>query len=224
MPHNHSPRCCCGPHYDGAIVTSAKPCPSCVEHGELASLNSAPNIDGDQCPEESPSTGARCFLKSGHPGAHLPAECPSCHTADGHPHTDYCQMPNEHGDRPGLPAQPETVDLVGHLRAAVDRARDVRAAQAQTSQPAATTSQPPTHTRSTPRAGTCPSCYLDTDDTPALNCNRPDYHDRPSPLRSQSDTGDCPSCSHPLATPPGWGCATPHIHPPRQPSVTTHLR
>lgn len=153
MPHNHSPRCCCT-QPDHSIRATPETCPSCVEHGELASLNSQPlpgcNCAGDlheecanaqppQCPEESPSTGARCLRIEGHPGMHQPAECPSCHTTDGHPHTDYCQMPPEARE---LAARMLADDLAnGYLP------DGTRTAMAQTSQPAATTSQPPTHTR-----------------------------------------------------------------------------
>lgn len=171
MPHNHSPRCCCEPTYNGAIVTSAKPCPSCIEHGELATLgNNAPITDNP------------------------PAECPSCHTTDGHPHTDYCQAPASQPrcqtvDVDGEPiriqgsgghispaaskaiaavvratrdamAQPLDCQGTGHeheeelpdcrtctTQPSIDRAREARAAQATTSQPAATTSQPHTQQR-----------------------------------------------------------------------------
>ena len=39
---------------------------------------------------------------TGRRGPLAPAECPSCHTADGHPHTDYCTAENR--DYPGQPA------------------------------------------------------------------------------------------------------------------------
>lgn len=201
MPHNHSPRCCCEHTYNGAIVTSAIPCPICVEHGELATLgNNAPFINCPQC--DARADGTPCTHRppadAGHPAdddtdawlaaqpavladqrARLAAlECPSCHTTNGHPHTDYCQAPTSQPrcqtvDVDGEPvrvsghispaageaiavvvratrdamAQPDTVDLVGHLRASVERAREARLARAQTSQPAATTSQPASHTR-----------------------------------------------------------------------------
>lgn len=94
MPHNHEPRCCCRTDRPDNV------CPSCVEHGELATLG--------QCPEESPSTGLRCLRETGHPGGHNTTnaepwlgECASCHAHDGHPHTDYCQRENR--DYPGQP-------------------------------------------------------------------------------------------------------------------------
>lgn len=151
MPHNHSPRCCCGPHYDGAIVTSAKPCPSCVEHGELATLgNNAPIAAGhchgpgcDRDYDQRPSPDCPT------PGVHddptpQPAECPSCHTTNGHPHTDYCQAPNGQRQAAGYP-EGHTWGGKIHPRSACIRAWC--GWPAQTSQPAATTSQPPTHTR-----------------------------------------------------------------------------
>lgn len=153
MPHNHPPRCCCEEEdngTDGFNPADLIPCASCVEHGELATLNSAP-IDGDQCPEESPSTGARCLLKVGHPGAHLPTECPSCHAVGDQPHTDYCRagMPDrgtgwahwhDNGQR--------WYHLEGETCTEGNGMPDNEpSTQAQTSQPAATTSQPPTQTR-----------------------------------------------------------------------------
>jgi hypothetical protein len=110
MPHNHQPRCCCQHVQDGAITVQSVPCPSCVEHGELAQLSQPHAIaynpeDEDNDPWHAPLAGN---IEVREPG-----ECPSCHTHAGQPHTDYCQ----------------------------------------TSQPAATTSQPPTHLRDVP---TCP--------------------------------------------------------------------
>lgn len=153
MPHNHEPKCCCIP----PAVDPWGPrtnCPSCVEHGDLATLG--------RCPEESPSTGLRCLREAGHNGGHnttddqpWPGECTSCHATAGQPHTDYCQTPDLTSQY--VRSAREAVDLVGHLNAAIDRARNYctacgghghhnRDCPAQTSQPTATTSQPPTHT------------------------------------------------------------------------------
>lgn len=124
MPHNHSPRCCCEPTYNGAIVTSAKPCPSCIEHGELAMLGDNTNRSAQNpAINVPPVTTHSEFIGQmvTAVAAAQPAECPSCHAVGDQPHTDYCQLP-----------------LTDALRLA----------NAQTSQPAATTSHPPTHTRS----------------------------------------------------------------------------
>lgn len=92
--HNHPPHCCCPTtrytghhiawqheHSDGQVHTHPAEaecrepyCPSCVEHGDLANLDSS--------------------------AAALAAHrCISCHTPDDQPHTDYCQLANWAGHR-----------------------------------------------------------------------------------------------------------------------------
>lgn len=222
MPHNHPPRCCCEPTYNGAIVTSAKPCPSCIEHGELAMLGDNTNRSAQNPAINAPHITTRGEFISQMvtaAAAAQSAECPSCHTTDGHPHTDYCQAPNSQRARAGYAEQPrcqtvdidgepvrvqgsgghispaageaiaavvratrdamaqtDTVDLVGHLRASVERAREARLAQAQTSQPAATTSQPPTQLRGLERIPShlmAPPHDATPDCTPLCNATPP---------------------------------------------------
>lgn len=102
MPHNHPPRCCCGIPgctCQGALHEEcAKPCPSCVEHGELASLSKPHAIaynpadeDEDDAAGETVDLVGRLRDSVEAARARRRNECPSCHTHDGHPHTDYCQ-------------------------------------------------------------------------------------------------------------------------------------
>lgn len=153
MPHNHAPHCCC---YVARNEGNPQPtrCPSCVEHGELARLNMPANAPVNQCPEESPSIGLRCLLEAGHNGAHnttntepWPSECPSCHATGDQPHTDYCQryQPGARCRDIACPGKARCTDPDCAQARQDDNA--IRAAHAQTSQPAATTSQPPTQTR-----------------------------------------------------------------------------
>jgi hypothetical protein len=87
-------------------------------------------------------------------------ECPNCHQLPGRPHTEFCQL--------GAPLSGIEVRNPG------DR---TTLAPGQTSQPA-------THTRTTPLAtptpaGACPSCHLDYDWPPTQACTQPDTHDHP---------------------------------------------
>lgn len=52
MPHNHSPKCCCG----HAPQTSNYWCPSCVEHGELATLSNSPECPSCHAHDGQPHT------------------------------------------------------------------------------------------------------------------------------------------------------------------------
>lgn len=140
MPHNHPPRCCC-PTPKAAGAAAYESCPSCVEHGELATLSKphaiaynpadedtkaghchSPGCDRDY--DQRPTTACRT------PGVHDDprplTECPRCHATTDQPHTDYCRA----GRGTGAP-----VDLIGALSASVDAARARR------------------------QAGECPSCH-----------------------------------------------------------------
>lgn len=164
MPHNHPPRCCC----PRVVTTNQRDtCPSCVEHGELAQLSKPHAIaynpedeDHDEHADRYQPAETMAQWADDHRQKPITQPvCPSCHTPEDRPHTDYCQYVDPATGLTGreLPA----VDLVKHLRASVHRAREARAAQAQTSQPNARTSQPPTQTRGAiplamPKCATCP--------------------------------------------------------------------
>lgn len=129
MPHNHSPRCCCSqPHH--SIRATSETCPSCVEHGELATLNT---------PANTPAP---------------PTECPSCHAIGDQPHTDYCRAGLHATHRWGkvMQGQINFPEVCVNCLVRADRP-DAQLAcprydqAGQTSQPAATTSQPATETR-----------------------------------------------------------------------------
>lgn len=148
MPHNHPPRCCCEEEdngTDGFNPANLITCPSCVEHGELATLSAQP------------------------------AECPSCHATGDQPHTDYCRAGLHTTHRWGkvMRGQINFPEVCVNCLARADRP-DAQLAcprydqPGQTSQPAATTSQPATHTRGDCRhtviqydehgSGTCRLC------------------------------------------------------------------
>ena len=189
MPHNHAPRCCCKVEWDQGR------CPSCTEHGDLATL-------GD-----------------------TNGECPSCHQLPGRTPTDYCQQPDWHSvmltatwTQTTQPATRTTTpptqirDLVSQddldALEASRHQRDVRplAGNIETRRPApgGTISQPPHygqighHPRTdcrilvcgmepkreptplaTPTPGRCTSCQRDYDHTPGAGCRYPASHDHP---------------------------------------------
>lgn len=129
MPHNHEPRCCCRTDRPDNV------CPSCVEHGELATLGAVCGFRHLIAPDQA------CTLQPHPVGTphswDQPAECTSCHAVGDQPHTEYCkrenrEYPGQPGVRPdGRNADLHTtasgdVDLVGALHASIDAARTAR--------------------------------------------------------------------------------------------------
>jgi hypothetical protein len=177
--HNHPPRCCCIQLHDSQRL-STDLCPLCPEHGELAQLSNSES----RCicrPHLIPGTTDQdCPVHR--------TEYPCCHQLAGRPHTDYCprlQACTLNGcpyTRPHYhQGDDEIVFTGGHT---LNEETGIMRPPTSTTQATAQTSQPATHTRTTPLdtptpAGACPSCHLDYDWPPTQACTQPDTHDHP---------------------------------------------
>ena len=118
MPHNHPPRCCCQPTWTPALAelvpspghTTTGRCPSCVEHGKLATLGAECGFRNLNDPDQ-----VCTYTPHGPESRHSwqPDECTCCHTPYGRPHTDYCKAvaPAEY------PGQPDRCTYPPALRA-----------------------------------------------------------------------------------------------------------
>lgn len=189
--HNHPPRCCCALPDDPVGVHTR--CELCPEHGELAQL-------GNSNPANAIPAGvviadlaySCCHQLVGRPHTEY------CPTLRAEAEAD--EMARAGLDL-GMTRQPTTgtrgtaTDRL-HIGAALTPGAIIPTHERHQCHPdhcgmwATTTTQPPTQTstpstqaRSTPLAGptpgTCPSCGLNPDNTPALNCQRADWHDHP---------------------------------------------
>lgn len=92
MPHNHPPHCCC--HGQSPTPASQRPCPSCPEHGELATLSQPHAIAYNPADEDEPirdrcGRDDICDGRNDPPRSLVPSYCPTCHQKAGRPHTEY---------------------------------------------------------------------------------------------------------------------------------------
>lgn len=136
MPHNHPPRCCCKISITPAgEVTITTPCPSCIEHGDLARLSRPHAIAYNPADEDHDEHADRYhagetmaeWAEDHQQKPVTPAECASCHALPGQPHTDYCQAPNSVRVRAGLVAEPGPEVFTpgpGHIVKAADHPGD----------------------------------------------------------------------------------------------------